>query len=142
MAQEMSPEARRRFLMAGTRTAKLATAGPDGRPHVAPVWFVLDGDDLIFMTGAATVKGRRLLHDPRVALCVDDEAPPFAFVVLEGTAQVSEAAADLLAWSTRIARRYMGEEQATAYGRRNAVPGELLVRVTPTRIVAQSDVSA
>jgi nitroimidazol reductase NimA-like FMN-containing flavoprotein (pyridoxamine 5'-phosphate oxidase superfamily) len=50
----------REFLSAGTRTGKLATTRRDGRPHVVPIWFVLDGDDLVFMTGAATVKGRAL----------------------------------------------------------------------------------
>jgi Pyridoxamine 5'-phosphate oxidase len=47
----------REFLPSGTRTAKLATAAPDGAPHVMPVWFVLCGDDLVFTTGAETVKG-------------------------------------------------------------------------------------
>ena len=40
----------RSFLLTGARTAKLATVRPDSRPHVAPVWFTLDGDDLVFMT--------------------------------------------------------------------------------------------
>jgi hypothetical protein len=44
-------------------------------------------------------------------------------------------------WATRIAARYMGEEQADAYGKRNAVPGELLVRVRPTKIVAVKGVA-
>ena len=41
-------------------------------------------------------------------------------------------APDLLLWATRIAERYMGAAQADAYGRRNATPSELLVRMTPT----------
>ncbi len=52
----------REFLAAGTRTGKLATTRPDGRPHVVPIWFILDGDDLVFTTGADTVKGRSLLR--------------------------------------------------------------------------------
>jgi hypothetical protein len=47
----------------------------------------------------------------------------------------------VLAWATRIAARYMGADQAEAYGRRNAVPGEALVRVTPTKIIAEKDVA-
>jgi PPOX class probable F420-dependent enzyme len=71
----------RAFLLSGTRTAKLATVRSDGRPHVAPVWFDLDGNDLIFMTGRDTVKGKKIRRDSRVMLCIDDERPPFAFVV-------------------------------------------------------------
>jgi PPOX class probable F420-dependent enzyme len=108
---------------------------------VAPIWFVLDGDDLVFTTGRTTVKGHAIRRDGRVALCVDDEEPPFAFVLIEGTAAATEDAEDLLHWATRIAARYMGEEQAEAYGKRNAAEGELLVRVTPTKIVAENDIA-
>lgn len=73
---EMNPHEYRTFLQAGTRTLKLATTRRDGRPHVAPVWFLLDGDTIVFTTGADTVKGRDLRRDGRVALCVDDERPP------------------------------------------------------------------
>jgi len=141
MAQQMTAEERRRFLTAGTRTMKVATVRADGRAHVVPVWFVLDGDTVVFTTGEDTLKGRHLRRDPRVALCADDETPPFAFVLIEGTAELTRNAPDLLDWATRIAQRYMGADLAAAYGQRNAVDSELLVRVTPTRIVAQSGVS-
>ena len=123
------------------RTAKLATVLADGGPHVAPVWVALDGDDLLFNTGADTVKGRALRRDPRVALAFDDERPPFSFVQVRGTASISEDPDELLRWATIIAGRYMGAEHADAYGRRNAVPGELLVRVTPTRVIAARDIA-
>jgi PPOX class probable F420-dependent enzyme len=122
-------------------TAKLATVRADGRPHVAPVWIALDGDDIVFTTAETTLKGRTLRRDPRVCLCVDDERPPFSFVVVEGTATITEAPDELLRWATVIAGRYMGADQAEAYGRRNGVPGELLVRVTPTHVVAGRDIA-
>jgi PPOX class probable F420-dependent enzyme len=131
----------RAFLLASPRTAKVATVRQDGRPHVAPVWFHLDGDDVVFTTGSTTIKGRDLQRDVRVSLCVDDERPPFTFVLIEGTARLSDNLDDVRAWATRIATRYMGAMRAKAYGARNGVPGELLVRVTPTRIVAQSGIS-
>ena len=132
----MTQDETRAFLLAGTRTAALATVRADGRPHVAPVWFILDGDDLLFNTGEATVKGANLRRDGRVALMVDDEAPPFAFVSIEGDIRLSDDLDTMRHWATRIAARYMGEDRAEAYGKRNAVPGELLVRVHPTKIVA------
>jgi PPOX class probable F420-dependent enzyme len=130
----------RAFLLEGTRTAKVATLTPADWPHVMPVWFVLDGDEIVFSTGRDTVKGRYLRRDDRVSLCVDDERPPFAFVHIRGRARIDETS-DLLEWTTRIAERYVGPEEAKAYGRRNAVPTELLVRVRPERVIAEFDVA-
>jgi PPOX class probable F420-dependent enzyme len=138
----MSAERRRAFLLEGTRTAKLATVAPrDGRPHVTPIWFVLDGNDVIFTTGRTSVKGRALTRDPRVGLCVDDERPPFAFVMIDGVADISEKPSELRRWAARIGGRYMGADRAEEFGARNGVPGELLVRVTPTRIIAEDGVA-
>jgi PPOX class probable F420-dependent enzyme len=132
----MSRDEWRAFVLSGTRTGKVAVARRDGSPHVVPVWFVLDGDDFVFTTAAGTVKGKSLRRDGRIALCVDDQRPPYAFVSIEGVAGTSDDLAELLHWATRIGARYMGEDRADEFGRRNAVPGEMLVRVTPQRVVA------
>jgi len=123
------------------RTAKLATVTKDGAPHVAPVWVALDGEDIMFNTGADTIKGRALRRDPRVSMCFDDETPPFSFVIVKGEVSISEDLDELLRWSTIIGGRYMGADRADEYGRRNGVPGELLLRVTPTSIVAARDIA-
>jgi PPOX class probable F420-dependent enzyme len=130
---KISPECRA-FLLSGTRTGKLATVRADGRPHIAPIWFVLDGDTIVFNTGLTTVKGTNMRRDARICLCVDDENPPFAYVQIEGIAEMSEEQGELVDWATRIAGRYMGEALAESYGKRNGVPGEMLVRVTPTKV--------
>jgi PPOX class probable F420-dependent enzyme len=118
-------------------TAQLATVRADGRPHLAPVWYDVDGDDtLVFNTGASTVKGRNLRRDPRASLCVDDERPPFSFVVVEGVAELSDDLADVRAWAARIGGRYMGPERAEEYAARNGVPGELVVRLRPRHVVS------
>jgi PPOX class probable F420-dependent enzyme len=135
-----TPESRA-FLTEGARTGKVATVRADGRPHVAPVWFLLDGDTIFFTTWHTTVKAANIRRDGRIAICVDDENPPFAFALVEGTAEMSDDLGALQEWATRIARKYMGKELAEAYGKRNAVVGELLVRVTPTRVVYQSAIS-
>jgi PPOX class probable F420-dependent enzyme len=129
------------FLMERPRTAKLATVRADGRPHVAPIWFTMDGDTILFTTWHATAKAANIRHDPRVCLCVDDDSPPFAFVVVEGMANFSDDADALQHWATHIAERYMGSVKAAAYGQRNSVAGELLVRVTPTKLIAQTNIS-
>ena len=140
MRQLTSTEARL-FLLERPRTAKLASVRADGRPHIAPIWFDLDGDTLVFTTWHTTVKATNIRRDPRVSLCVDDEAPPFAFVLVEGIATLSDDLDELRRWATRIAGRYMGVGLAKSYGRRNGVPGELLVRITPTKILAQAGIS-
>ena len=136
MAHEMTGEQWREFVSAGTRTAKLASVRADGRPHLAPVWFLLDGDEIVFTTAKTSVKGRTLARDPRIALCVDDDRAPYAFVVLEGAAELAEEPVALRDWATRIAARYMGADRAQEYGERNGSPGELLVRLRPTKVLA------
>jgi PPOX class probable F420-dependent enzyme len=113
----------------------------DGQPHVMPVWFVLDGEDIVFTTHGESAKGKHLRRDPRLALVVDDEAPPFAFVHVRGHAEISEDADDLLRFATLIGGRYMGADRAVEFGRRNGVPGELLIRVRPERLIAEADVA-
>lgn len=129
------------FLSEGTRTAKLGYVAADGRPLVAPVWFVVDGQQLVFNTGSNTAKGRALTRDPRVVVCVDDDRPPFSFVQIQGTAALSEDPDELLDTATRIGGRYMGRDRAEEFGRRNGVPGELIVRVTPTKVVKAFDLA-
>jgi PPOX class probable F420-dependent enzyme len=133
----------REFISASpARTAKLAVVRADGSAHAAPVWAELDGGQIVFMTSADTVKGKAILRGPRVSLCWDDERPPFSFVIISGVAATSADPADLVRRATRIRGRYMGAHRAEEFGRRNAVPPELVVRVTPTRIVAKVDVAS
>lgn len=141
MAQKMTQEEWRAFVSHSTRTGKLSTVREDGSPHIAPIWFVLDGDSFVFNTGRNTVKGRNLARDGRVALCVDDDRPPFSYVVLQGRAHLSDDLDEMLPWATRIGARYMGEEQGEAFGRRNAVPGELLVRVPIDKVIAMAGIT-
>jgi PPOX class probable F420-dependent enzyme len=140
--KEMTKDEITSFLAQGTLTAKVATTSKDGTCHVVPVWFVLDGDDIFFTTSHESAKAKHLMRDSRVGLCVDDQKPPFSFVTVSGTAKVSRCEPDkLFRWTSKIAERYMGRKNAEAYGRRNAVEGELLVRVTPDKIIAQKDLA-
>lgn len=129
------------FLSTGTRTGMLGYLARDGRPLVAPVWFIVDDGHLVFNTGKGTAKGRALHRDPRVVLTVDDPHPPFSFVQVQGVAELSEDPAGLIDTATRIASRYVGADLADDYGRRNGVPGELIVRVAPTKIIKAFNVA-
>ena len=131
----------RDFLAQGTRTGKLAYLAASGHPLVAPVWFIVEGDSLVFNTGSQTAKGRALARDPRASLCVDEEEPPYAFVQVQGEAELSEDPAELLRTATVIAARYVGADRAGEFGKRNAVPGELVVRLRPVKVLANFDIT-
>src|SRR5215204_4252346 len=137
----MTNESHRTFMLERARTAVLATVHADSRRHAAPTWFDLEGNTVVFTTGESTVKGRNMRRDVRVSLCIDEEEPPFHFVVIEGAADLTAGDPDILYWTTRIGGRYMGADRADEYGRRNAVEGELLVRVTPQKVVAYKNIS-
>lgn len=124
------------FLQEGTRTGKLSYISADGRPLVAPVWFIVEDGCIVFNTGRESAKGRALAREPRTALCADLEEPPYGFVQVQGSAELSEDPSDLLRTATAIAARYVGLDQAAEFGKRNAVPGELVVRLRPTKVLA------
>jgi PPOX class probable F420-dependent enzyme len=133
----------REFLTAmPARPAILATVRADGRPHVAPIWYAMDDDDsIVFNTGETTVKGRNLRRAGYAAMSVDDDEAPFSFVTLEGPVMISDDLAEVRHWAGVIGGRYMGADRAHEYGERNGVPGELLVRLTPTKIVSARDLA-
>jgi PPOX class probable F420-dependent enzyme len=142
MARNMTREEWRAFLMEGTRTAKVAVVKKDGRPIVTPVWFVLEGDDTIVFTAPRTsAKAYAIRRDPRIALCVDDETPPYSYVRIAGIASWEARSPDLLDYATRIGGRYMGADRAEEFGRRNADADEILVRVRPERVSAEVDIA-
>ena len=150
---EMSKKEIRKFLMQGTFTGKLATVKKDGSSHIVPIWFVLDGgkksggsrkgdDDIIFTTDGTSVKAKNIQRDNRVSICVDDQTPPFSFVIVYGTARIHHCTQnELFKFATKIAQRYMGKDNAERYGRRNSNEGEVLVRIKPTRILAEKDIA-
>src|SRR4051794_37745704 len=106
--RRMSDGEWRAFVMEGKRTAKVATMREDGRPHVVPVWFVLDDADVVSPTSPRSVKARARGRDPGACGWGDDQAPPFGFVMIEGTVSVSVDPGELREWATRIGGRYMG----------------------------------
>ena len=129
------------FLSEGTRTGILGYVSASGRPLVTPVWFIVEDGTIVFNTGKETAKGRALARDPRATLCVDVEEPPYQFVQVQGTAELSEEPGELLRTATAIGARYMGEDRAAEIGKRNAVPGELVVRLRPTKVIAVFDMT-
>ncbi len=136
MAHEMSTAEWQEFVSAGTRVAQFAVVRKSGAPYIVPVWFVLDGIDIVLMTSRQSIKGKALRREARVALCIDDDRPPFAFVTIQGNAKIVDDPSELLQFAVAIGGRYMGPERAERFARRNAVLKELLVRVHPTKVTA------
>ena len=137
----LSDDRIRDFLVHGTRTGKIAWVASDGAPHVAPIWFVIDGEDIVFNTGAETGKGRALAREGRASLVVDDQAPPYSFVKIDGSITLHDDLDEVRRTATVIGGRYMGADRADEFGRRNGVPGELLVRLHPSKITAAFDIA-
>lgn len=129
------------FLTTGTRTGRLATASPTGAPHVAPLWFLIDGDHAVFATGRDSLKGRHLQANPRAALTVDTNEYPYSYVTVRGPVHLTYDAPDLLAWNTRLAERYVPPGRAPEYGHRNTTPDMLLCRLHLERITGHADIA-
>lgn len=153
----MSKEEIEKFLMQGTFTGKLATTKKDGSSHVVPIWFVFDSnnndgrvsetekegyDDIIFTTSSGSAKARNIQRENRVSICVDDQTPPFSYVVIYGTARIQHCEqTELFRFATKIAQRYVGKEVAELYGKRNSAEGEVLVRIKPIKVTAEKDIA-
>ena len=153
----MSKEEIEKFLMQGTFTGKLATTKKDGSSHVVPIWFVFDSndndgrvsetekegyDDIIFTTSSGSAKARNIQRENRVSICVDDQTPPFSYVLIYGTARIQHCEqTELFRFATKIAQRYVGKEVAELYGKRNSAEGEVLVRIKPIRVIAEKDIA-
>jgi len=139
------------FLMKDTFTGKLATVKKNGSPHVVPIWFVVEEvnsrnrnklGNIYLTTGRDSVKAENIQRDSRVSICVDDQAPPFSFVLICGNAKlIPYKRKEVLKWATKIAERYMGKKNAKAYGERNSGEEEVLVRIRPIKIIAGKDVA-
>jgi PPOX class probable F420-dependent enzyme len=140
---EMTKDEIRNFLLQGTFTGKLGTINKNGSPHIVPIWFTLDNkDNILFTTGDTSVKAKNIHRDNRVRLCVDDQVPLFSFVTIDGIAEIiSNKPEELFKWAKIIAARYMGNEKAEEYGKRNSSEGELLIKIKPTRIIGQKDIA-
>jgi PPOX class probable F420-dependent enzyme len=123
-----------RFLAAGDRTAVFASIRPDGRPHAVPTWYAVDGDELVFTTWHTTVKAANLRRDRRVVVVVQDPAPPYDYVSVEGEAELIDDLPLCREISTLLGAKYMGVDRAEEFGKRNGVEGELVVRIRPTKI--------
>ena len=140
---EMTKDEIRNFLLQGTFTGKLGTINKSGTPHVVPIWFTLDNkNNILFTTGDTSVKAKNIQRDNRVRLCIDDQVPLFSFVTIDGIAEIiSNKPTEIYKWAKIIAARYMGNDKAEEYGKRNSSEGEFLIKIKPTKVIGQKDIA-
>jgi len=91
-----------------TRFAVLATVGPDGLPQQTVMWYLIEGDELLFNTKRGRVKDQNLSRDPRVSLCIEDG---YRYITIRGTARMDDNPATAQADIARLAVRYHGPEK-------------------------------
>jgi PPOX class probable F420-dependent enzyme len=103
---------------------------------------VVENEDIVFNTWHSSVKSNNLAADSRAALVVDYEHPPYGYVVVEGEVEISDNLDEVLRIATIIGGRYMGENKAEAFGARNGVEGELVVRLHINRLIGRDDIAS
>ena len=139
----MTKDEIRNFLLQGTFTGKLGTINKNGIFHKVPILFTLDNNDsILFTTSDTSVKAKNIQRDNRVRLCVDDQVPLFSFVTIDGIAEIiSNKPTEIYKWAKIIAARYMGNDKAEEYGKRNSSEGEFLIKIKPTKVIGQKDIA-
>lgn len=88
----MTPEERKTFL----REHRLAVVGAvrkDAPPQLSPVFYVMDGDDLLISTTATRAKAKAIRRDPLVSVCVLGEQMPFPYLTVYGRGRIEAAGA-------------------------------------------------
>ena len=138
----MTAEEWRQLVLEKPRPAIAAVVVDGDRPLATPVWIDLDGDQIVFTTNRKSAKGRALERNPAITIVVQDDVPPFSFVIFQGTASLTADPTELRKWAGRLGGRYMGADRIPDYAARNGGPGEVLVRVTATRIIAERAVAS
>jgi PPOX class probable F420-dependent enzyme len=114
-------------LIAEPHLGFVATVMADGTPQITPVWVDSDGRDLRFNTARGRVKTDNLERDPNVAVLVIDEADPYRWVSIRGTAELVDDGAD--EHIDALATKYTGADSF-----KGRMPGQqrVTVKVTST----------
>lgn len=133
------------FLTDHAYAGHLATVRKDGRPHVATIWFIIDGEDILFTTWHTSVKARNLQRTGYAALSVTDGTPPFTGVEVEGPVKLiadRDQQDEVRRWAGVIGGRYMGADRAEEFAERNGVEGEVLYRMRPAKLTGIAAITA
>jgi PPOX class probable F420-dependent enzyme len=111
---ELSP-AQRAFL-AEKRFAVVGSKNPDGSPHLAVMWYLIDGNDIVVNSAQGRIKDRNLAADPRISVLVEDE---YRWIRIDGRARIEHDQTIAHADIRRLAARYYEDERKVAEAMKN-----------------------
>ena len=126
-------DAERDAFLADVHVGVLSMNEPDRGPLTAPIWYAYEpGGEVILMTGPNSRKGRLLAVGTRVSLCAQTEAPPYAYVTVEGPVTAIEPP-DADVDMRPMAIRYLGPELGAQYAAAMALAEDdsVMVRIRP-----------
>ena len=122
--------------------ARIATARPDGRPHLAPIWFWWDGTSIYMETPPTFVKAKNLAQNPYCAISIDitEGGLRFKAVVLEGQVELIHDRQFVLDMVTRIYTKYLGAEGAQSPTPQRMINSEhVIIKLTPAKVLTWDD---
>jgi PPOX class probable F420-dependent enzyme len=128
----MTPEERRNFLIEH-RLAIVGVERVDGPPQLSPVYYVMDGDDLLISTTATRAKTPAVRRAGRVSVCVLGEQQPFPYLTVSGKGRIEEKGAVdvMMAVGGRMTGGPLPESTRPALEQRAKDEGRVVLRVTP-----------
>ena len=106
------------FLDERGHLARIATVDTDGLPRVLPLWFIMNGRQLLFTPRSPAIIWKNIVRDPRIGVCIDEEAAPWRKVTVQGVVQVVHEPGEDDKWREmyrRIAKRYVADDAADGY---------------------------
>ena len=121
------------------KTVSVATLGPKGRPHLVPLWYVRDGDDLRGWTFAKSQKAKNLERDPHATLQVEAgvDYAELRGVMFECDVDVERDAERVADYGRALFDRYApGGGDAVDEMIQKQAPKRIGLRFTPTRTVS------
>ena len=128
----MTPEERREFLEQH-RLAIVGAVRAEGRPQLSPVYYVMDGDDLLVSTTATRAKAKAVRRDGRVTMCVIGEQPPFPYLTVYGRGRIEDdgAVEVMMAVGGKMTGSPLPESARPALEERARSEQRVVLRVTP-----------
>jgi PPOX class probable F420-dependent enzyme len=137
----MIPEEHRPFI----ESHKLAIVGfarKSGPPSLSPVYYYLDGDEIVFSTTKTRGKGMAAARQGELTLCIVDMQPPFPYLTIFGNAHADEesAAAAMIRMAEVITGNALPDAARPVMEQRAASEGRVAIRVTPTDFVKTNPV--
>jgi PPOX class probable F420-dependent enzyme len=128
----MMTEEQRDFLQAH-RLCVVGVNRKVGPPHLSPVYYALDGDDILISTTHSRFKARAIKRNPEVSICVLAEELPFPYLLIYGTGAIEDAGAPdvMMKIGERMTGHLIPEAARPAIEQRAKDEGRLVLRVTP-----------